>query len=94
MKSSCHKPLIPNLNRISGQIKGVARMVDEGQYCIDILDQLRAAKSAITTVENKILEKHIQECVTVSLQSQNDVDTKIQELMRILKRKRKIFHKR
>ncbi|MDG1244170.1 MAG: metal-sensitive transcriptional regulator [Porticoccaceae bacterium] len=87
MKSSCHKPLIPNLNRISGQIKGVARMVDEGQYCIDILDQLRAAKSAITTVENKILEKHIQECVTVSLQSENDVDTKIQELMRILKRK-------
>ena len=87
MKSSCHKPLIPNLNRISGQINGVARMVDEGQYCIHILDQLRAAKSAITTVENKILEKHIQECVTVSLQSQNDVDTKIQELMRILKRK-------
>ena len=87
MKSSCHKSLIPNLNRISGQIKGVARMVDEGQYCIDILDQLRAAKSAITTVENKILEKHIQECVTVSLRSQNDVDTKIQELMRILKRK-------
>ena len=87
MKSSCHKPHIPNLNRISGQIKGVARMVDEGQYCIDILDQLRAAKSAITTVENKILEKHIQECVPVSLQSENDVDTKIQELMRILKRK-------
>ncbi len=87
MKSSCHKPLIPNLNRISGQIKGVARMVDEGQYCINILDQLRAAKSAITTVENKILEKHIQECVTVSLQSQENIDTKIQELMRVLKRK-------
>ena len=87
MKSSCHKPLIPNLNRISGQINGVARMVDEGQYCIDILNQLRAAKSDITTVENKILEKHIQECVTLSLQSQKDVDTKIQELMRILKRK-------
>jgi CsoR family transcriptional regulator, copper-sensing transcriptional repressor len=74
MKSSCHKLLIPNLNRISGQIKGVARMVDEGQYCIDILDQLRAAKSAITTVENKI-------------QSNEDIDTKIQELMRVLKRK-------
>ncbi len=87
MKSSCHRPLIPNLNRISGQIKGVARMVEEGQYCINILDQLRAAKSAITTVENKILEKHIQECVTTSLKSQEDVDTKIQELMSILKRK-------
>ena len=87
MKSSCHRSLIPNLNRISGQIKGVARMVEEGQYCINILDQLRAAKSAITTVENKILEKHIQECVTTSLKSQKDVDTKIQELMSILKRK-------
>jgi|TARA_B100000780_G_scaffold257366_1_gene207162 DNA-binding FrmR family transcriptional regulator len=75
------------LNRISGQIKGVARMVEEGQYCINILDQLRAAKSAITTVENKILEKHIQECVTTSLKSQEDVDTKIQELMSILNRK-------
>lgn len=87
MKSSCHRPLIPNLNRISGQIKGVARMVEEGQYCINILDQLRAAKSAITTVENKILEKHIQECVTTSLKSQEDIDTKIQELMSILNRK-------
>lgn len=87
MKMSCHRPVIPNLNRISGQIKGVAKMVDEGQYCIDILDQLRAAKSAITTVENKILEKHIKECVTTSLKSQEDVDTKIQELMRILTRK-------
>jgi DNA-binding FrmR family transcriptional regulator len=87
MKTSCHRPVIPNLNRISGQIKGVAKMVDEGQYCINILDQLRAAKSAITTVENKILEKHIQECVTTSLKSQEDVDTKIQELMRILTRK-------
>ncbi|MBT3620543.1 MAG: metal-sensitive transcriptional regulator [Porticoccaceae bacterium] len=84
---SCHRPVIPNLNRISGQIKGVAKMVDEGQYCIDILDQLRAAKSAITTVENKILEKHIKECVTTSLKSQEDVDTKIQELTRILTRK-------
>lgn len=87
MKMSCHRPVIPNLNRISGQIKGVAKMVDEGQYCIDILDQLRAAKSAITTVENKILEKHIKECVTTSLKSQEDIDTKIQELMRILTRK-------
>jgi DNA-binding FrmR family transcriptional regulator len=87
MKMSCHRPVIPNLNRISGQIKGVAKMVDEGQYCINILDQLRAAKSAITTVENKILEKHIKECVTTSLKSQEDVDTKIQELTRILTRK-------
>jgi DNA-binding FrmR family transcriptional regulator len=35
MKHSCHKQLIPNINRISGQINGVGKMIDEGKYCID-----------------------------------------------------------
>jgi len=78
--------LIPNINRISGQINGIGKMVDEGQYCIDILNQLKAAKSAIATVEAKILEKHIEECVRDSLHSQNQIDIKIAELVKILKR--------
>lgn len=61
-------------------------MIDEGKYCIDILNQLKAAKSAIATVEAKILEKHIEECVKDSLQSQDQVDIKIAELVKILKR--------
>lgn len=61
-------------------------MIDEGKYCIDILNQLKAAKSAIATVEAKILEKHIEECVRDSIQSQNQIDTKIAELVKILKR--------
>ena len=59
-------------------------MIDEGQYCIDILNQLKAAKSAIATVEAKILEKHIEECVRDSLHSQNQIDIKIAELVKIL----------
>lgn len=86
MKHSCHKQLIPNINRISGQINGVGKMIDEGKYCIDILNQLKAAKSAIATVEAKILEKHIEECVRDSMQSQDQIDTKIAELVKILKR--------
>ena len=86
MTHSCHKNLIPNINRISGQINGNGKMVDEGQYCIDILNQLKAAKSAIATVEAKILEKHIEECVRDSLHSQNQIDIKIAELVKILKR--------
>jgi len=86
MTHSCHKNLIPNINRISGQINGIGKMVDEGQYCIDILNQLKAAKSAIATVEAKILEKHIEECVRDSLHSQNQIDIKIAELVKILKR--------
>ena len=61
-------------------------MVDEGKYCVDILNQLKAAKSAIATVEAKILEKHIEECVRDSLLSQNQVDIKIAELVKVLKR--------
>ena len=86
MTHSCHKKLIPNINRIAGQINGVGKMVDEGKYCVDILNQLKAAKSAIATVEAKILEKHIEECVRDSLLSQNQVDIKIAELVKILKR--------
>ena len=84
MSHSCHKHLIPNINRISGQVNGIAKMVDEGKYCIDILNQLKAAKSAIATVEAKILETHIEECVRNSMQS--DMDVKIAELVKILKR--------
>ncbi|MCT2530790.1 metal-sensitive transcriptional regulator [SAR92 clade bacterium H921] len=86
MTHPCHKKLIPNINRISGQINGIGKMVNEGQYCIDILNQLKAAKSAIATVEAKILEKHIEECVRDSLNSQDQSEIKIAELVKILKR--------
>ncbi|MDA8786412.1 metal-sensitive transcriptional regulator [Porticoccaceae bacterium] len=86
MTHSCHKKLIPNINRISGQINGIGKMVNEGQYCIDILNQLKAAKSAIATVESKILDKHIEECIRDSLQSQDQIDIKIAELVKVLKR--------
>ena len=86
MKHPCHRQLIPNINRIAGQINGVGKMIHEGKYCIDILNQLKAAKSAIATVEAKILEKYIEECVRDSIQSQDQIDTKIDELVKILKR--------
>ena len=86
MKHPCHRQSIPNINRIAGQINGVGKMIHEGKYCIDILNQLKAAKSAIATVEAKILEKHIEECVRDSIQSQDQIDTKIAELVKILKR--------
>ena len=86
MLHSCHKKLIPNINRISGQINGISKMVNEGHYCIDILNQLKAAKSAIATVEAKILDKHIEECIRDSLQSQDQIDIKIAELVKVLKR--------
>ena len=62
-------------------------MVEGNQYCIDILNQIKAAKSALSSVENKILNKHIEECIENSLSSDKQLNDKIEELMKVLKRK-------
>ena len=87
MKDTSHQNQIPNLRRIEGQIKGIQTMVEGNQYCIDILNQIKAAKSALSSVENKILNKHIEECVENSLSSDKQLNDKIEELMKVLKRK-------
>ncbi|HIE49599.1 MAG TPA: transcriptional regulator [Gammaproteobacteria bacterium] len=87
MKDTSHQNQIPNLRRIEGQIKGIQTMVEGNQYCIDILNQIKAAKSALSSVENKILNKHIEECIENSLSSDKQLNDKIEELMKVLKRK-------
>jgi CsoR family transcriptional regulator, copper-sensing transcriptional repressor len=61
--------LSTRLARIEGQVRGVARMVDEERYCIDILTQLAAIDSALEAVALKILEEHVTHCVTRALAS-------------------------
>ena len=87
MKDTSHQNQIPNLRRIEGQIKGIQTMVEGNQYCIDILNQIKAAKSALSSVENKVLNKHIEECIENSLSSDKQLNDKIEELMKVLKRK-------
>ena len=59
--------LIKRLNRIEGQVKGIQKMVDEERYCIDILTQISAIRSAINKVGSIILENHIKGCVVNSI---------------------------
>ena len=65
MKHPCHKNQIASLRRIKGQIEGVERMIAEGKYCVDILNQIKATKNAISTVEGKVLKTHLQECLSL-----------------------------
>jgi len=58
-----NKNIDRRLARIEGQIRGVRRMVDEGEYCCDILTQLTAAKSAIEQVAAAIASSHIKHCI-------------------------------
>ena len=86
MKHPCHKDKISGIRRIKGQIEGIERMIDDGKYCIDILNQVKAVKNALTSVEAKILETHLKECVKESLDTSKDNQAKIDEIINFLKR--------
>lgn len=79
-KHPSHLENIPRLNRISGQIEGIKKMIEEGRYCPEIITQLRAVRSAVKAVESNILHKHLQHCVAQSFGSDEDKEKKIEEL--------------
>ncbi len=58
-----HQKETSKLNRAAGQIEGIKRMIDEQVYCIDIITQIRAARSALKSVELSILETHMKSCL-------------------------------
>ena len=55
--------LAKRLSRIEGQVRGVARMVDEDKYCIDILTQINAAQAALDKVSLQLLREHARHCL-------------------------------
>jgi len=55
--------LLNRLKRIEGQVRGVARMVEDERYCIDILTQLAAVRAALTRVESELLKGHLDHCI-------------------------------
>jgi DNA-binding FrmR family transcriptional regulator len=83
-----HAEQAPRLNRAIGQLEGIKRMIGEGQYCVDILTQLRAVRSAIKTIELGVLETHMKSCLTKSCEcgDTDKRDDQIAELMVLLKK--------
>ena len=68
------------LKRIEGQARGISRMVDEEQYCIDILTQISALKSALQAVAVGLLDDHLKHCVVDAARAGGDeADQKIKE---------------
>jgi DNA-binding FrmR family transcriptional regulator len=83
-KASC----IKRLSRIEGQVRGLARMVEEDRYCIDIVTQLSAVRAALRRVEQEVLRDHVGHCVKHAMQSDDleDQERKVRELMDVLAR--------
>jgi CsoR family transcriptional regulator, copper-sensing transcriptional repressor len=64
-KSACLK----RLRRIEGQVRGVARMVEEDRYCIDVVTQVSAIRAALARVEDEIIRDHVGHCVEHAIMS-------------------------
>ncbi|GAA5235607.1 metal-sensitive transcriptional regulator [Verticiella sediminum] len=77
--------LLARLSRIEGQVRGVTRMIEEDRYCIDVLTQLAAAKSALNGVAMQLLENHARGCVTRAAHD-GDGEAAMDELMKVLRR--------
>ena len=63
------RKLIQRLSRIQGQVGGIARMIEDDRYCIDILTQIQAIKAALRKVEDELLKSHSNHCVAAAIES-------------------------
>ncbi|TNE61678.1 MAG: transcriptional regulator [Sphingomonadales bacterium] len=82
---------ISRLNRIAGQVRGVARMVEDDRYCMDILHQIQAIKAALNKVESQVLKDHAACCVAEAIASGDETEqrAKFNELVDLMERARK-----
>ncbi len=84
-----NKPkLLNRLSRIEGQVRGIARMVEEDRYCIDVLTQLQAARAALSRVETEMLKDHLGHCIETAISGGDATDQrqKASELIQLLER--------
>ena len=77
--------LLKRLNRIEGQTRGVAKMVEEGRYCVEVLTQISAIQSALDALAVQLLANHTKGCVRSAIRSGNG-EAAIDELMTVVKR--------
>jgi DNA-binding FrmR family transcriptional regulator len=79
---------LKRLGRIEGQVRGLARMLDEDRYCIDIVTQISAVRAALRKVEEELLRDHVGHCVEHAITSGNKTEQrkKVAELMDVIAR--------
>ena len=80
--------LVKRLHRIEGQVRGIERMVDDDRYCIDVLTQIAAVKTALESLAFQILDDHVNHCVADALASGDaaEAETKSKELLDAVQR--------
>lgn len=88
MKGELKLKVQNRLKRLEGQIRGLQRMVDDDEYCVDIITQSSAVRSALSSVEDLILENHLSEHVVHQMKG-NQEKKAIDEIIEVFKRAKK-----
>jgi DNA-binding FrmR family transcriptional regulator len=73
------------LSRIEGQVRGIARMIERDEYCVDILQQTAALRAAVDALSILVLEDHIQGCVRTAAE-RGEADAYVDEVMDVVRR--------
>lgn len=77
--------LVRRLSRIEGQVRGIARMIERDEYCVDILQQTAALKAAVDAVSLLVMEDHIQGCVRTAAE-RGEADKYVGEVVDVVRR--------
>ena len=87
-QSTSRNDMLIRLRRVEGQVRGVARMVEENRYCIDVLTQLQAIRAALSRVETEMLKDHLGHCIEGAIVSGDLAEQrkKASELIELLDR--------
>ena len=86
MQKEAKAETLKRLNRIAGQVRGLAGMVEDDRYCIDIVTQIAAVRAALRRVEESVLRDHVNHCVRHAIASGDkaEQEQKVAELMDVL----------
>lgn len=77
--------LLKRLNRVEGQVRGLAQMIQDDRYCVDVLTQVAAIRSALDAVALQLLEDHTRGCVAAAVKTDGG-DSAMAELMAAVRR--------
>jgi DNA-binding FrmR family transcriptional regulator len=77
--------LVRRLSRIEGQVRGIARMIERDEYCVDILQQTAALRAAVDAVSIMILEDHVRGCVRTAAE-RGESDAYVDEVIDVVRR--------
>lgn len=82
----CHRDKLVALRRIEGQVRGIQKMIEDGRYCVDILNAAGAVTGALRKVESRILKDHLNACAQTAFtgKSQKEKEAKLNEIYGLL----------